>query len=336
MDFNLNILGTASALPTSDRYSSAHVLDVHGRLFLIDCGEGTQMQMRRMGISFLKVDNICISHIHGDHVFGLFGLLSTMGMLGRTAAMHIYAPASFAKVLKFFMSCFGEGLKFGIEHHVLSSSGPELVMENKSMELLAFPLKHRIETYGFLFKEKEPAFNVRKESIAKYGLTLSEIATLKRGEDVIRPAGEDTVPSVSNGFRCCSGTSEPLLISAEEAAYKPYSPRSYAYCSDTAPFPELAEWVRGADLLYHEATYPSEMAELAAKTFHSTAKDAAECALASGAVKLLIGHYSSRYFDLRPFLEEARSVFPNTVLARERDVIRIPHRFCAKQNNASE
>lgn len=307
MNFTLNILGTASALPTSDRYSSAHVLDVHGRLFLIDCGEGTQMQMRRKGISFLKVDTICLSHIHGDHIFGIFGLLSTMGMLGRTSVLNIYAPGSFAPVLDFFLRTFGEGLRFRIDLHELRCTSPELVAETRTIELLAFPLHHRIETYGFIVREKEPAFNVKKDCIEKYGLSLAEIGTLKRGEDVVRTRGEETE-----------------TVQASEAAYRPYAPRSYAYCSDTAPFPELSSWVRGVDLLYHEATYPSEMKELAEKTFHSTAEDAARCALEAGAGKLVIGHYSSRFSDLSPFFEQASAVFPETVLARELDTIEIP------------
>ena len=287
--------------------SSAHVLDVHGRLFLIDCGEGTQMQMRRKGISFLKVDTICLSHIHGDHIFGIFGLFSTMGMLGRTSVLNIYAPGSFAPVLDFFLRTFGEGLRFRIDLHELRCTSPELVAETRTIELLAFPLHHRIETYGFIVREKEPAFNVKKDCIEKYGLSLAEIGTLKRGEDVVRTRGEETE-----------------TVQASEAAYRPYAPRSYAYCSDTAPFPELSSWVRGVDLLYHEATYPSEMKELAEKTFHSTAEDAARCALEAGAGKLVIGHYSSRFSDLSPFFEQASAVFPETVLARELDTIEIP------------
>ncbi len=309
MNFTLNILGTASALPTSDRYSSAHVLDVHGRLFLIDCGEGTQMQMRRMGISFLKVDTICLSHIHGDHIFGIFGLLSTMGMLGRTSVLNVYAPAAFRPVLDFFMKTFGEGMRFEVDMHELSCRVPEVIAGTRTVELLAFPLQHRVETYGFMVREKEPAFNVKKDCIDKYGLTLAEIGTLKRGEDVVRYSEE-------------GGVSE--VITVPEAAYKPFVPRSYAYCSDTVPFPELSVWVKGADLLYHEATYPAEMKEMAVRNWHSTTEDAARCALEAGAGKLVIGHYSSRYTDLTRFLDQARAVFPETVLARELDSIEIP------------
>ena len=303
MNFTLNILGTASALPTTNRYPSAHVLDVRGRLFLIDCGEGVQIQMRRMGISYLKIEAICISHIHGDHLYGLFGLLSTMGMLGRTAKLRIFAPKSFAPILKFYISYFGDGMKFDIDFQPLSMKSPEVIYETKSIEILAFPLNHRIETFGYVIREKPPMFNVHKDAIERYGLSLAEIGTLKRGEDVVRNTG---------------------VISNSEAAYLPYVPRSYAYCSDTAPFPELAQWVKGVDLLYHESTFPVSMSDMAAATFHSTTLQAAECAREAGAARLVVGHYSSRFSNVVPFLDEIRQVFDNAVLAKEGDVLEIP------------
>ena len=302
MNFTLNVLGTASALPTTERHPSAQVLDVRGRLFMIDCGEGTQMQMRKLKLSFQKIEHICLSHIHGDHIFGLFGFLSTLGLLGRTAPLYIYAPKNFAPILDFFKTHFGQGLLFEVNYISLEMKEPELVYENRTTEMLAFPLNHRLETYGFLIREKMPQHNVKKEAIARYGLTLAEIGTLKRGEDVVR---------------------EDMVISNEEAAYIPYEPRSYAYCSDTAPFPELAEWVRGATLLYHEATFPDAMSEMAAKTFHSTTLQAARTALDAGVKRLLVGHYSSRYPDVSFFLDELRSIFPATDLAHDLDVIEI-------------
>ena len=302
MNFTLNVLGTASALPTTERHPSAQVLDVRGRLFMIDCGEGTQMQMRKPKLSFQKIEHICLSHIHGDHIFGLFGFLSTLGLLGRTAPLYIYAPKNFAPILDFFKTHFGQGLLFEVNYISLEMKEPELVYENRTTEMLAFPLNHRLETYGFLIREKMPQHNVKKEAIARYGLTLAEIGTLKRGEDVVR---------------------EDMVISNEEAAYIPYEPRSYAYCSDTAPFPELAQWVRGATLLYHEATFPDAMSEMAAKTFHSTTLQAARTALDAGVKRLLVGHYSSRYPDVSFFLDELRSIFPATDLAHDLDVIEI-------------
>ena len=280
MNFTLNVLGTASALPTTERYPCAHVLNVRGRIFMIDCGEGAQTQLRKAGISFLRIEHICLSHIHGDHIFGIFGLLSTMGMYGRSALLNIYAPKTFQPVLEFFMKTFGEGIQFDINHVVLEMNQPETVYSNRTVELLAFPLNHRVETFGFIIREKQPAHNVRKSAIAEYGLSLSEIGTLKRGEDVIRISEE---------------TGEQYVIPNAAAAYIPYVPRSYAYCSDTAPFPELSEWIKGVTLLYHEATFPADMEEMAAKTYHSTTIQAARTALAAQVGKLLVGHYSARY-----------------------------------------
>lgn len=302
MNFTLNVLGTASALPTTERYPSAQVLNVRGRLFMIDCGEGAQIQLRKAGVSFLRIEHICLSHIHGDHIFGLYGLLSTMAMLGRTAPLNIYAPKSFAPILDFFKERFGEGILYEINYVVLEMSSPEVVYENRNVELLAFPLNHRVETFGYIIREKMPQFNVRKEAIAEYGLTLSEIGTLKRGEDVVR---------------------EGMVIANSEAAYRPYHPRSYAYCSDTAPFPELAQWVKGVSVLYHEATFPAEMEEMAAKTYHSTTLQAAQCARDAGVGRLLVGHYSSRYPSVDFYLDELRSVFPDSFLTRDMDVVEI-------------
>ena len=304
MNFTLKIAGTASARPVTGRYPSAQVLDVRGRLFLFDCGEGTQMRLLRMGISIQAIDTICISHIHGDHLFGLFGLLSTMGMLGRTQDLHIFAPRSFGPVLKFFLSYFGEGQKFRIEHHIVDMKAPEMVYEGKSFTLTAFPLNHRIETFGYMVSEKEPLFNVRKEKITEYGLLLSEMAAIKRGEDVVREDG--------------------TVIRNAEVAYKPYKPRRYAYCSDTAPFPELAGWIEGVDLLYHEATFPDSLSDLARSTFHSTTVQAAECAAAAKAGRLVVGHYSSRFRDVSFFLDEMKEIFPNVELAHEGSVFEVP------------
>ena len=304
MNFTLNILGTASALPTVNRYPSAQVLDVRGRLFLIDCGEGVQMQIRRQHLSILKLDTVFISHLHGDHTFGLFGLLSTMSMLGRTAPLHIYAPGAFGKILSDFMTSFGEGFKFEPVHHPVAADAPVKIFETRSLEVLAFPLRHRIETYGYLFREKTPMKNVRKEAIDRFGLTLSEIGSLKRGEDVVREDG--------------------TVICNSEAAYQPYEPRSFAYCSDTASFPELSGWIKGVDLLYHETTFPQEYDALAKATFHSTTVQAAACARDAGVGKLVAGHYSSRFPDVSFYLDEIRGIFPETVLGREGMVIDIP------------
>ena len=304
MNFTLNVLGTASALPTTERYPSAQVLDVRGRLFMIDCGEGAQIQIRKAGLSFHKIEHICLSHIHGDHIFGIFGLLSTMAMLGRTAPLNIYAPEGFKPILEFFRTTFGEGILYDINLITLQMKEPEIVYENRTVELMAFPLNHRVQTFGFMIREKMPPYNVHKEAIGKYGLTLTEIGTLKRGEDVVRADGQ--------------------VISNSDAAYIPYVPRSYAYCSDTAPFPELSRWVKGVTLMYHESTFPAEMEEMAAKTYHSTTLQAARTALDAGVGRLIVGHYSSRFPSVEFFLDELCSVFPNTDLAHDMDVFEIP------------
>jgi ribonuclease Z len=227
-----------------------------------------------------------------------------MGMLGRSSDLDIYAPASFRPVLDFFLSSFGEGIKFGINFVPLEMKEPEVVYENRTVELIAFPLNHRVDTYGFMIREKLPPYNVHKEAISRYGLSLTEIGTLKRGEDVLRPDGS--------------------VVRSDEAAYVPYVPRSYAYCSDTAPFPELSRWIAGVDLLYHEATFPAEMSEMAEKTFHSTTLQAAQTALDAGAKRLLVGHYSSRFPSVDFYLDELKTVFPNAELAHDLDEFEIP------------
>ena len=303
MNFTLKIMGTASAMPVVGRFQSAHVLEVHGRSFLIDCGAGTQGQLKKYGISPMKIDSVFISHIHGDHVFGLFGLLSTVGMLGRTAPVNLYGPAGLGPILKFFLSYYGEGLGFEVRFTPLKMKEPETVYATRAVEVLAFPLNHGIDTFGFLFREKRPQYNVVKEAVGRFGLTLEEIGTLKRGEDVVRPDG---------------------TIAASEAAYLPYEPRSYAYVSDTAPFPELPGWVRGVDLLYHETTYLAEWEEQAAQRHHSTTLQAARCALEAGAGRLVIGHYSSRCRDNARYEAECRTVFPETFAASDGDVFDLP------------
>ena len=296
------MLGTASAMPVVNRSQSAQALQVHGRLFLVDAGEGVQTQMMRYHVSMAKLEAIFISHVHGDHVFGLNGLFSTFGMLGRTAPLHVYGPANLRPIIKFFLS-YNEWLPFEIAFHPVNTRFPEVIMETKSLTVTAFPLLHGIETYGYIFREKEPMWNVRKECIEQYGLTLTEIGTLKRGEDVVRKDG--------------------AVIPCEEAAYKPYSPRSYAYVSDTAVFPGEAEVLQGVTTLYHEATYLAEYKDKAAPRFHSTTLQAATVARDAGVEKLIIGHYSSRNTDQRLYEEECREVFPETYAAADGDVYEI-------------
>ena len=279
-------------------------MNVRGRLFLIDCAEGCQILLARHGISHAKIENILISHLHGDHVFGIMPLLSTMALKGRTAPLYIYAPEAFRHTLKFFMTYFGDGVKYDINFTPLKADKPELIISSRNSKVFAFPLNHKVETYGFLFKEDEPQLNVRKECVGQDSLTLREIAALKSGHDVEREDGS--------------------LLTVEQYAYKPYEPRSAAFCSDTAPFPQLKEWVAGVDILYHEATFGNDMKDLSAEYFHSTAADAASVAAAAGAHKLVIGHFSSRYPDVNILLDEAREVFPETYLAQEGMIFDIP------------
>lgn len=339
--FILNILGSASARPNLIRNASAQVLQVRGHLFLIDCGEGTQRQLLKQkyiqrkwaethpgakNLSLQALDAVCISHIHGDHLFGLFGLLSTMGLEGRREPLHIYAPSNFHPILKFFLSYYGEGLTYHIDFHPLKMKSPEVVYENSSMEMLSFPLKHGVDSYGYIFREKMPSLNVKKESVAELGLTLKEIAALKRGEDVVREAGPDCEPCLENDFRRFSGCDEPLLISCDEHTYLPYQPRSYAYCSDTAAFDELAQWMKGVDVLYHEATYSDENRDKAVLRGHSTTVQAAECAARAGVKKLLVGHYSSSLseeFLKTTYISEVKSVFPNSEMVNDGDIFEI-------------
>ncbi|MDP3436860.1 MAG: ribonuclease Z [Bacteroidales bacterium] len=295
MKFAFTSLGCASALPTVNRFPSAHVLNVHERLFLIDCGEGAQIQLRRYGFSFLKIREIFISHIHGDHIFGIYGLLSTMSMIGRSADIYIYAPESFGDILSSFLTHFGGVFKFRVNHIIVKGDVPKLIFESKSLEILSFPLNHRIDCYGFLFREKRPKKNIQKYLIEKDSLSLFEIARLKDGEDVERESGE--------------------VLKNEDYTYIPYKPRSFAYCSDTAPFQNLALYVNGVDLLYHETTFGSDLEKMARDTMHSTASDAAICAKEADAGRLLIGHFSSRYKDHNILLEQAREIFPQSAVA---------------------
>ena len=273
MNFSLTTLGVSSASPTTDRYPSAHILNICGRLFLIDCGEGCQMLMKRHGISLMKLERIFLSHLHGDHVFGIF-----------------------------------ERDTYPVEYHALTASGPETVLDDAQLTVSVLPLHHRIPAYGFLFRERMPRLNVRKEAVAELNLSVSEILELKEGHDVAREDG--------------------TLLSVAELTYRPYKPRSFAYVSDTAVFDGLSDMVRGVDLLYHEATFGDDCADKAAQMFHSTAKDAAETALRAGAGRLVIGHFSSRYKDAGVLLRQAREVFPDTEAGMEGAVFDIPEKNC--------
>lgn len=304
MRFTVTFLGTASAKPVKDRNQSAQVLCVRERFFLVDCGEGTQRQMARAGIPMQRIDSVFISHVHGDHVFGLPGLLSTMGMEGRTEPLQVFGPANLGPILNFFLSYYGSGIAFEIRFTPLKMKEPEVILSSKNVEVLAFPLQHGIETYGFLFREKQPLLNVRKDALERLGLSLTEIGTLKRGEDAVREDG--------------------TVLRASELAYRSFVPRSYAYCSDTAVFPGEAEILRGTRWLYHEATFLAEHADNAFKRFHSTTLEAARLAAEVGVEKLFIGHYSSRNRDEKQYEAECRTIFPETYAVNDGDTVDFP------------
>ena len=291
----LTILGSSSALPTSERYPSAHVLNAHERLFLIDCGEGTQMQLRKVRIRFAKINHIFISHLHGDHVFGLYGLLSTFSLMGRENPIHLYAPANYDKILRSHLSDFDIKLSFEINFVPLEGNDQLTVLDDKYITVTAFPLKHRVPAFGFLFREKFSDRNIITESIEKYQIPLVRIPAIKKGEDFI--------------------TADGTIIKNEEITLPPPEPLSYAYCSDTKYFKRLAHFIKDVNVLYHEATFDMTKDDLAKMTGHSTTIDAAKTALDANARSLIIGHFSSRYKDINLLVEEARAIFPQTFAA---------------------
>ena len=299
MTFSVTILGSNSALPTTKRYPTAQVLNVSERFFLIDCGEGTQLQLRSNKIKFSRINNIFISHLHGDHVFGLIGLISTFGLLGRTNDLHIYAHKDLEEILKPQINYFCKDLKFTPVFHYLNTKEPEQIFENKTVTVTSFPLKHRVPTCGFLFREKQKEPNIRKEAISKYDLSIADIVRIKKGE----PLYVDNV-----------------LVPEEELLITPPPPRSYAFCSDTGYNPSMIPVIKNVDLLYHEATFAEEHQDLAKKTTHSTARQAATIAKEANAGKLILGHFSSRYDDLSILEKEAKEIFPETYIVNDGDV----------------
>jgi len=288
----LTVLGSSSALPTSGRYPSAHVLNEHERLFLIDCGEGTQMQLRKTRIRFGKINHIFISHLHGDHVFGLYGLLSTFSLMGRKNPVHLYAPENYQHILSSHLNDFDIHLSFEIDFIPLYGKDPVQILDDKYITVTSFPLQHRVPAYGFIFREKLSERNIIKECIDKFQIPIVRIPAIKKGEDFITPDG--------------------VIIKNEDITIPPSKPLSYAYCSDTKYFKRLASFVKGVSLLYHEATFDKNNEDLAEITGHSTTLDAARTALDANVGTLLIGHFSARYKDISFLVDEARELFPAT------------------------
>jgi ribonuclease Z len=295
--FELNILGCGSALPTTKHFLSSQVINLRDKLFMIDCGEGTQLQFRALKLKFQRLNHIFISHLHGDHCFGLPGLISTLGMLGRTADLHIYAHADAVKIFRPILDYFCKELPYQVLFHHFNPSANELIFEDRTVKVFSIPLKHRVPTAGFLFEEKPKAPHIIREMIDFYRVPLCRIGAIKAGENFITADGEQISNSVFT---------RPADL-----------PQRYAYCSDTAYYEKIIPIIKEVDTLYHEATFCNEDLARAKETFHSSARQAALIAKASGAKKLIIGHFSARYLNEDILLNEAREIFSNTILAKE-------------------
>lgn len=295
--FKVHILGCGSALPTLQHNASSQIVELREKLFMIDCGEGTQIQLRRLRIHFSKIIAVFISHLHGDHCFGLPGMISTFGMTGRTAPLHIYAPAAFEPILEQTLSFFCQGLEFKVVFHAVDTTQNKVVYEDRSLTVETIPLQHRIDCCGYLFREKPILPHIRRDMIDFYKIPISQINNIKAGADWVTPEGEVIANS-------------RLTTPAEPA-------RSYAYCSDTRYIKTLHELVKGVSTLYHESTYSAEDAERARLYWHSTSQDAAKVARDASVGKLLLGHFSARYNNESQLLEEAKEIFPNSYLTRE-------------------
>lgn len=277
---------------------------------MIDCGEGTQVQLRKFGLNSVRIHHIFISHLHGDHVFGLFGLLSTLGMMGRKVPLNLYGPDSLKPMMEQHFSFFGR-LPFELCFHVPDREGKGFIYEDDRVEVTAIPLKHRTLTYGYLFREKLKALNVRKECIEEYGLGIADVVKIKGGEDYIS-AGGDLIPNL-------------------QLTLPPFRQRSYAYISDTVFDLSLREKLKDVDLLFHEATFSEKDLKLAKQTLHSTAKQAATVAKEARVGRLLIGHFSSRYKDMELLVEEAREVFQDTTGVNDGDRFSLEQRRLTKE-----
>lgn len=295
--FKVHILGCGSALPTLQHNASSQIVELREKLFMIDCGEGTQIQLRRSRIHFSKIIAVFISHLHGDHCFGLPGMISTFGMTGRTAPLHIYAPAAFEPILDQTLSFFCQGLEFKVVFHAVVTTQNKVVYEDRSLTVETIPLQHRIDCCGYLFREKPILPHIRRDMIDFYKIPISQINNIKAGADWVTAEGE---------------------VIANSRLTTPAEPtRSYAYCSDTRYIKTLHELVKGVSTLYHESTYSAEDAERARLYWHSTSQDAAKVALDASVGKLLLGHFSARYNNESQLLEEAKEIFPNSYLTCE-------------------
>lgn len=299
----LHILGAGSAKPTKILTPSGQVLQMCDKQFLIDCGEGTQINMEKMGLRTPRLDHIFISHTHGDHCFGLPGLLSTWGMLGRTRSITIHAQPDLERLLRPWLDYFCTDMSYEVRFHHINPAKHEVIYEDRTLTVTTLPLKHKVPCCGFLFQEKQRPPHIRKELIEQYSIPIAEIAKIKDGGDFLMADG--------------------ITIPNADLTYPSEPPYSYAYCSDTAYSEKLIPLVAGVNCLYHEATFSDEYLSRCKDTMHSTARQAADVALKAGADRLIIGHYSSRITDFDRLLAEAQAVFPATDLAHDRTTFRL-------------
>lgn len=295
--FRIHILGCGSALPTLRHNPSSQIVEIRDKFFMIDCGEGTQIALRKTHVHFNKIQAVFISHLHGDHCLGLVGMISTFGLLGRTAPLHIYAPKELSTFLPQQLEFFCHGLDYEVILHDVDTEKNQVIYEDRSLTVESIPLEHRMPCCGFLFREKEGKRHIRRDMTDFYGIPLSQLENIRLGMDWTTEDGE----TVEN---------ERLTTPADPA-------RSYAYCSDTRYIPQLHEMIKGVTALYHESTYADDKIDRAKLYYHSTAHQAAQVALDSGAKMLILGHYSQRYDNESILLKEAREIFENSILSSE-------------------
>ena len=296
MSLNLTILGCHSATPRVNAYPTAQYLEINNCHFLIDCGEGTQRQMRKYKVGFSKIDHIFISHLHGDHFYGLVGLLSTFGILNREKELHVYGPKGIKKATLLLLKISHSHAKYNIVFHELESKESELIYENDRVTVKTIPLNHRVYTNGYLFEEKEKPRKLHMDNISNYEeIGRADYLNIKAGRDVTLSTGE--------------------VVPNDELTLPPKKSVSYAFCSDTVYKPDIVPIIKNVDLLYHEATFLDDRQDLAKKTKHTTSKQAAQIAKDANAKQLVIGHYSGRYKDISLFQKEAQEIFEQTELA---------------------
>ena len=293
----LHILGCFAATPKTMTHPTAQVLEIRNQLFLIDCGEGTQVEMRRNNIRFARINRIFISHLHGDHFFGLPGLITTFRLLGREKELHIYGPVGIKEGITLLLKLGQSWTNYPLIFHELSSDKPECIFEDDKVKVVTIPLNHRIYTNGYLFSEKPAERKLNIEAVRTLGIDKAYFQKIKNGQDVTLEDG--------------------TIIQNRELTFDPPPPKRYAYCSDTAYDPRIVPQLKGVDILYHEATFLDSEEELTSKTGHSTARQAAMVARDAAVGTLMLGHFSTRYKSLDPFLKEAREIFPGVVLAEE-------------------